>query len=635
MNGKKSYICNPLNIVYRYQFIRNPVDGSIDVNREAADPSLIWFQGKYYLFSSMSLSVFVSEDLAEWKSYPLPRELPLYGYAPDARVCGEYVIFCANESEQICHFYRTKDILKGPYEKIEGTFAFSDPNLFQDDDGRVYLYWGLSCKEPIYGIELDPDTMKPLGEKHELISGTPFQNGYERIGEDNSTFPCGEQELEARFQAALRERGLTEGSRIPASLADLMKDMLRDAPYIEGVWMNKFGGKYYLQYASPGTHFNVYGDGVYEADAPLGTFAPAKNNPYSFQPGSFFPGAGHGSTLEDGAGNLWHASTMRISVNHPFERRIGLWPAGLDRDGELFCNQRYGDWPIALEDVKGNVWAPPPWYLLSFGKKALASSSAEGNGPEKAVDENVQTWWQSEPGGPENGNREKHTAEWLLIDLGAVCEVHCIQINFADNKKSIQIPEGYSEKIHEKENRYIEENKVYTRWTLEGSISGRNFFLIEDKSQAETDLSHDLIVRESGMMARFIRLNILELPYGQRACVSGLRIFGKARGNRPGEPAFQAVRVSDLDMKVSIEESAEEWEGLAAETGRALGYLILWGHNPEKLYHSYLTYDRQKRIGALVKGQKYYVRVDAFNEAGITHGAVIKEVSNLTQKSVS
>ena len=50
-------------------------------------------------------------------------------------------------------------------------------------------------------------------------------------------------------------------------------------------------------------------------------------------------GAGHGSTIADKYGNYWHASTMRISVNHDFERRVGLFPAGFDADGVLYCNQ--------------------------------------------------------------------------------------------------------------------------------------------------------------------------------------------------------------------------------------------------------------------------------------------------------
>lgn len=59
------------------------------------------------------------------------------------------------------------------------------------------------------------------------------------------------------------------------------------------------------------------------------------------------------------------------------------------------------------------------------------------------------------------------------------------------------------------------------------------------------------------------------------------------------------------------------------EAGDTVGYNILWGHRPDKLYHSYMVFEGgRKRIGALVKGQEYYVRVDAFNEAGITEGVV-------------
>ena len=35
---------------------------------------------------------------------------------------------------------------------------------------------------------------------------------------------------------------------------------------------------------------------------------------------------------------------------------------------------------------------------------------------------------------------------------------------------------------------------------------------------------------------------------------------------------------------------------------------------------SCITYDTKKRIGALVDGESYYVRVDTFNENGITEG---------------
>jgi hypothetical protein len=63
-------------------------------------------------------------------------------------------------------------------------------------------------------------------------------------------------------------------------------------------------------------------------DSPLGSFDLAENNPYSYHPGGFMPGAEHGSTMWDADGKLWHAATMRISVHQGCERRVGLWRAG-------------------------------------------------------------------------------------------------------------------------------------------------------------------------------------------------------------------------------------------------------------------------------------------------------------------
>lgn len=40
-------LCNPLNIAYKYPFNKNR-DGSFSVNREAADPSVVLFQGSTF-----------------------------------------------------------------------------------------------------------------------------------------------------------------------------------------------------------------------------------------------------------------------------------------------------------------------------------------------------------------------------------------------------------------------------------------------------------------------------------------------------------------------------------------------------------------------------------------------------------
>ena len=593
------FFCNPINVNYRYQFNQDPrKGGTLQICREAADPSMILFKGRYYIFASMTLGVWVSDDLAHWENRRLPDELPLYDYAPDVRVIGDWVYFCASNREHNCDRWRTKDILNGPYEKIEGSFPFWDPNLFLDEDGRVYFYWGCSNETPIWGVELDPETMLPKGEKVAVVEGHPYEIGYERIGEDNSTLPASEEEVEARYQAYFKSSGMPE-SMVPEALRPLIRGMFSNKPYIEGAWMDKYEGKYYLQYAAPGTQYNTYSDGVYIGESPLGPFRLAENNPYSYKPGGFLPGAGHGSTMRDKQGNWWHTSTMRISKNHDFERRVGIWPAGFDEDGELFCNQRYGDWPMALE---GESWRDPVWMLLSVGKAVTASSCVPGHEPEKATEENVQTWWRSA-----SSSRD----EWLCVDLGKAFTVHAVQINFADDKIDIPCP---GEIRPGSQARYIDEAEHVTQWKLEGSLDGESWFVVEDKSDAETDLSHDLIVREEGFATRYLRLSDMAVPFGQTPCVSGLRVFGLGDGEKPAEPVFTATHMGDLDMVVQI-----------AEQPDALGYNILFGSAPEKLYHSYMVFNAgSQRVGALVKGREVYVRVDAFNENGITEGKCVK-----------
>ena len=206
-NMKKQYYCNPLNMDYRYQFIEDMRSGEDKISREAADPSMILFQGKYYIFASMTLSVWVSEDMVHWESHRLPDSLPLYDYAPDVRVVGDYVYFSASRRGTICDFYRTKDILNGPFERIPGTFDFWDPNLFLDDDGKLYFYWGCNNVTPIWGVELEPETMVPKTERKELIYGQPEKIGYERVGENHSKMPLSEEEAVEKFKEFLKAQG--------------------------------------------------------------------------------------------------------------------------------------------------------------------------------------------------------------------------------------------------------------------------------------------------------------------------------------------------------------------------------------------------------------------------------------------
>lgn len=602
------HYCNPMNLEYRYQFYRKlqvgSEPGAFKVYREAADPSLILFKDTYFLFPSMCVGFYTSEDLHEWAFHEFKGDIPIYDYAPDVRIIGEYMYFSASHMGEICHFYRTKDPRTEAFEKIEGTFEFWDPNLYVDDDQRVYFYWGCSNQEPIYGVELNPETMVPLTEKKVMFDSHPEYRGYERFGNEHIP-PKSEEQIETEVEAMLyniKQQAMAEKRDVGMSDEDaraMLRGYFGNKPYIEGPWMTKHKGRYYLQYAIPGTEYNVYGDGVYVSDKPLGPFVPAKNNPYSYKPAGFITGAGHGSTLEDRERGFWHTASVRISHNENFERRLGLWKAEFDADGELFCDQRFGDWPIAMG---AKVFDKPDWMLLSYGREVEVSS---GTGKENVTDENIQTFWKAATNRP---------GEWVCVNLGKAYDVSAIQINFADDGILRELPETTPMFHAMYEERFIDTVKQKTQWLLEGSLDGENYFVIEDKRAVNTDYAHDFIELKEPQKMRYIRLTVQALPYEQAAAVSGLRVFGKGTGVDP--KAAEEVCVSydgkmDMDICWKVDESA-------------VGAVVLWGHASDKLYHSRMVYgDSRVHVGALVCGQNVYVRVDTFNENGITEGKVI------------
>ena len=548
------HYCNPLNLPYRYQ--RHFFGGKFVTCREAADPSMIRFRGKYYLFPSMADGFYVSEDLTEWSFRPFLGPMVPYDYAPDVCEVDGKLVVCASSNKGVCSFYVTTDPENEPFTVITGTFRFWDPHLYYED-GRLYLYWGCSNCNPIYGVELDPITFAPLGEPLALMAGNRTRNGFERCGYDHC---CGDQ----------------------------------DAPFIEGAWLNKHDGKYYLQYAAPGTEVNVYADGVYVGDTPLGPFVQQKNNPFSFSPGGFVTGAGHGSTVEDGEGRVWHIATTQISVSHPFERRLGLWQAGYDRDGELFCDQRFGDWPTRTD---APLFSDPEWMLLSYGKAVTVTSGENG---QRVTDEDCRTWWSADPA---------DSAPAVTVDLGELCDVHAVQINLLDHGLSVPYSAEEEAAHGAHGNRVFSYEDHVTRWLLEASADGENYRILTDKREATTDLPHDTLYYE-GESIRYLRLTVTELPFGQSAKLSGLRVFGNCPGEPPKTAKVSAVRTEPRDMTVT-------WSAEGAD-----GACILWGHTPDKLYHAYTTFKGEQYIGALVADAPVYLRVDTFNAHGITRGGV-------------
>ena len=579
--------CNPLDLPYRFQDKIAPGKVAEWRFREAADPTVLPWRGQYLLFASMSGGFWHSNNLLTWEFKATP-ELPIEDYAPDVRVIDGRVVFSASKRGQLCTFFASDDPLTQPFEPVATTMEFWDPDLFQDDDGRVYLYWGCTNTEPVWGVELDRSSFEPIGNKVAVVPERESEHGWERKGENNHL-----DEPKTEMERAIREHSGTK-------------------PFIEGAFMTKHEGRYYLQYAAPGTECNVYADGVYVGESPLGPFAYQAWNPFSSNPGGFMQGAGHGSTFQDAYGNWWHASTMRISVNEQFERRVGLFPCYFDEQGTMHCDQRLACYPQALPDAARayDEAAEPAWMLLSADAAVSASSAEDGHGAELAANEDCRTWWAAAADDED---------PWLTLDLGAVREVHAIQVNLAEHDlPATDTPEEAYVDSGAFFKRLITVEDQQTRYLLEASADGETWEPVLDLRDGVSDRPHAYVELSEGRMARYVRLSHVVAPQGGRAAVSGLRVFGVVDGAEC-PAAVDSVRAARVEGGLSAELA---WEPAAG----ARGYIVRYGLAPDKLYGSWEIPDGSARahlLTTLNADTPYYVAIDSFNEAGVTRGAPV------------
>ena len=434
-----------------------------------------------------------------------------------------------------------------------------DPALFKDDDGRWYLYWGSSNKFPLYGIEIDmrdadaQQRIHYMGKPRALIPLEPQQHGWERFGQDHT------------------------GEGRPT--------------YIEGAWLTKHGGRYYLQYGAPGTEYNVYATGTYVSDNPLGPFEYAPYNPVGYKPGGFVHGAGHGNTFQDEYGNWWNTGTPWIGYNWTFERRIALFPAAFSDDGQMSVNTRFADFPHYMPT--GRVADPESlftgWMLLSYRKHATASSvfGRVGQfGAAHVTDENPRTFWVA---------ASNEAGQTLTVDLGAKKTLRAVQVNFADYLSG----------------RYRDAPDIYTEFTLESSLDGKRWQPLATTGPERRDRPNAYFQLPTPVRARYVRY-VHGHVGAKHLAISDLRVFGDAGGSAPGTPAnVKAVRAEDGRMMTV------SWRRVPG----AVGYNVRWGLAPDRLNLCYQVFaDRGTRLDvrALSVGVDYHVAVEAFNENGVS-----------------
>ena len=548
--AQKTY-CNPINLDYGYCPIPNFTESG--KHRATADPVIVIYKGDYYLFSTNQWGYWWSSDLNHWnfvsKSFLKPWH-KVYDdlCAPAVWVQNDTLLVFGSTYASNFPIWMSTNPKANDWKEVVDSFAIGgwDPDFFTDDNGKLYMYNGSSNSYPLYGIEINRKTFAPVGARKELLLLNDERYGWQRFGEylDNTFLD----------------------------------------PFIEGAWMTKHNKKYYLQYGAPGTEFSGYADGVAVSDSPLGNFTH-QSMPFSYKPGGFARGAGHGATFTDKWENYWHISTLTIAVKNSFERRLGLWPAGFDKDDVMYCNTAFGDYPLYLPDGKEDHLKSrfTGWMLLNYNKPVVVSSVYGGYEANYAVDENIKTYWSA---------ATDKEGEWIASDLGAVSTVSAVQLNYADQDATF----------------LGKQPGIYHQYKLWYSGDGKKWQILTDKSKNKTDVPHDYTELQKPVEARFIKLENIHVPTGKFA-ISGLRVFGSGHGTKPDSVKSFIVLRTEKDKRSAW----LKW----FPVDNAYGYNIYVGTAPDKLYNCIMVYGANEYwFKAMDKNIPYYFTIESLNENG-------------------
>lgn len=560
LNAQQKTYCNPINLDYGYTpFKWFSEQGK---HRATADPVIVTFKNKYYLFSTNQEGYWWSENMLNWnfiyRKFLLDTKYIHDLNAPAVWVMKDTMYVYGSTHEKDFPIWKSENPLKNEWKIAVDTLkvgAWDPAFLYDDVKNKLYLYWGSSNAFPLLGTEMDVKTLQSNGFTKPIVKLNPDDHGWERFGEHNdNTFL---------------------------------------QPFTEGAWVTKYKNKYYFQYGAPGTEFSGYADGVYVSENPLEGYTYQKHNPFSYKPGGFARGAGHGATFQDTFGNWWHVSTMVLSVKNNFERRIGIFPAGFDADDVMYCNTAYGDYPTFLpefskdKDFTKELFSG--WMLLNYQKPVQVSSTLGGLQPNFAVDEDIKTYWSAKTGTKN---------EWFMTDLGELSTINAIQVNFADH--NVEFMGKTLDKHHQ--------------YKILGSLDGKKWTVIVDKSTNKTDVPHDYIEFNQPIKARFLKLENIKMPTGTFA-LSGFRVFGKGSGKVPEKVEnFVPLRAS----KENFGERRNAWFKWKLNEN-ADGYVIYFGKDPKKLYGSIMVYGKNEYYFAgMDRNDTYYFQIEAFNNNGIS-----------------
>jgi xylan 1,4-beta-xylosidase len=257
---------------------------------------VIRHDGKYYLYPTLDgrgYDVFVSDDLVHWEQKSKCFTDPRGGaWAPDVfenkKGDGKFYLYYTLDrpggGKQIG--VAVSDDALGPFQDRGKLVDFAiDAHLFQDDDGRFFLYYvDLTNGFKIMAQEM-ADLLTKRGEPTEVIRPT------------------------------------TDWERKKGAVT-------------EGPWMLKHNGIYYLMYSGSGADGPDYAIGYATAKSPLGPFTKYAGNPIARRGNGVF-GPGHHSVVTGPDGKLWMVYHQQNSEKTGWNRFLAIDPLWFDHQGAI------------------------------------------------------------------------------------------------------------------------------------------------------------------------------------------------------------------------------------------------------------------------------------------------------------
>jgi hypothetical protein len=391
--GQSLRYCNPLPIV------TSSDDGS-PRGVSLGDVTVLRDGDKYYMFCTGG-AAWVSKDLVHWDHRRVNGPVPV---APHVVKYNGAFYMSGNGAP----LYRAEDPL-GPYELVGAwklqnsepwtgvsgngqtwTGAF-DVDIFINDDNRPYLYFPGRGGDGIYVVPLDPDDLSRFAAEPTLLFTFDKSHTWERYGDFNE---------------------------------------YSEVSWIEGPWVLKRNGTYYLQYCASGTQWITYATGVYTSKSPMGAFHYAPLNPILRQTEGLVTGPGHGCAVEGPDGQWWQFYTI-VLRNPPGGRRIGMDPIGFDERGNLVvrgptATPQWAPGTVADASRDGDSGSVPLTVnkLRAMNARSSASRSRPGREAAYAIDNSAGTWWEP---------AEDEAQPSLTLDLGPATIFDPVQLFTIDS----------------------------------------------------------------------------------------------------------------------------------------------------------------------------------------------------------